>query len=208
MRQIEKKTVCGCCGKEIIQTVMISRYQSDAGLDGKPTNISALPLMQECKYCHYCNIDLGKKIPDKTKSVVMSAEYQNILKKDCMDTQMCRLKAAAYATEDRKVKWHLYLAVCWYMEMQDVIGAEEIRAQAVTLMEDTFQQSADLDEILVYIDCLRILGRMAEAEEQIDAIEELVENNCPSDSILYRRYKFEKYLVLDKDRNAHCVSEV
>ncbi len=208
VKQIERKTVCGCCGKEIIQTVTISRYQSDIGLDGRPTKASALPLIQECKYCHYCSIDLGKKISDKAKSVVMSAEYQNILKKDYADMQICKLKAAIYATEDIRAKGYLYLVICWYMEIHNLQGAIEMRRCAVNIMEELFVHGADLEEILVYIDCLRILGRMAEAQEQITAIEELIEDNFPSDNILYKRYKFEQQLVLEKDRNAHYISEV
>lgn len=83
-----------------------------------------------------------------------------------------------------------------------------MRRCAVNIMEELFVHGADLEEILVYIDCLRILGRMAEAQEQITAIEELIEDNFPSDNILYKRYKFEQQLVLEKDRNAHYISEV
>ena len=80
MKQIEEKIVCVCCERETMQTVTISRYQLDTGLDGKPTKTSALPLIQECKHCHYCSIDIGKKISEKAKAIVMPAVYQNIKK--------------------------------------------------------------------------------------------------------------------------------
>ena len=85
-----------------------------------------------------------------------------------------------------------------------------MRRHAVQQMELAFRTESEIrvEEILIYIDCLRQLGRFEEAKETVESIETEVCKNLAEDQLLFQVYRYQKTLIEKGDAFAHTVAEV
>ena len=110
-----------------------------------------------------------------------------------------------------RVGINVYLLLCWHYEWKkDIETAGEMRRHAVQQMELAFRTESEIrvEEILIYIDCLRQLGRFEEAKETVESIETEVYKNLAEDQLLFQVYRYQKTLIEKRDAFAHTVAEV
>lgn len=208
MKFEEYRTQCACCGGEVITRNFISRYVPDCYLDGKPLAESELLAVEECPHCHYCALSIDEPIDDIIKDLVKSDKYQQIFNSPDYDAKDIRYKGAARLAKSAREKSILYMTSAWYLEMQ---GKDEVkmRQKALQYMEKAFsEEGITEDDALIYIDCLRQLGKFEEALEQINDIEDDLREIYASDDQIICILDFEKKLLVNKDKMPHKFSEV
>ena len=209
MKYANQVVKCGCCGKTVEVSAVVSRYRKDSGLDQKPGNKMMLPSIQECPECHYCSNSLKAEVSENIKERVHSEDYQqNMAGNDSIDRGFLRLQAALVCTEDEEKKAFFNLWSAWYCEWEEKSAlAENFRAKAVGFMEKMLEHTINISLMLIYIDSLRQLKEFEKAEEVIKDIEEDVKKNLSEDRMEYKVFMLEKRLVEAEDANAHWVSE-
>lgn len=211
MRTIRKCVICGCCKQKVEVPIMLSRYLGATGLDNRPCNEAELPVVQKCSRCGYCNFSIEGEIADKTRKVIASEEYQRHIKRVSDDEYGDKLQAMLLYLQSIQSRIYVYLLLCWHYEWKkDIEMACEMRRHAVQQMELAFRTESEIrvEEILIYIDCLRQLGRFEEAKETVESIETEVCKNLAEDQLLFQVYRYQKTLIEKGDAFAHTVAEV
>ncbi len=209
MKKDIESVVCGCCGEKTEVEILASMLIQDRGLDNKPQYQWQLPIIQECPNCHYCHFSIGQPVSEDVKKIVMSQQYQEIMKKSCEDVYDRSVKAAAKLSKSIQDKIYLYLIACWNSEFHDQMkAAKAMRKRVVKLMEGYFLEQQEVGMVLTYIDSQRQLGRFDGALETARSIEQAVEENVQKEDILYQILQFEKRLLNASDSKAHMISEM
>lgn len=209
MQNTDMYVKCACCGADVRIEVLKSVYKKDCGLDQKPEYEYLLKTIDECPKCHYCSQRLDKAITENVKKIVASKKYQNIMNLQSDDERGRRIRAAAKLAENDAEKANLYLLAAWHYEWEkELKTALQMREKAIVHMEELLKGQVPVATVLIYIDCLRQVGKFAEANEVINEIETAIEENLERNSVEYKIFQYEKELINHLDDAAHMVSEV
>ena len=200
---------CAVCGQTSEQTVVASRYVPDHGLDGKPAGpASGMPVM-ECPHCHYAAADLGDPASETMRTYVHSDAYIHWYAAQT-DPVLRQLEGAALiaAQTDLAIAARWHLAAAWYCEdhaMPD--RAEQNRRQ---YLEMTLASGCKLtpDEMLPYLDSLRLLGRFEEAHVLVGQLQPAFARLFEEQDIHRKILQREINLLDAGDAAPHMVSEV
>lgn len=209
MKTVKRRAKCGCCGNEIEILEIDSLYIDDYSLEQCPKYQYQLEMVQECQWCQYCGWDIEKLIEDKTKWLVNSEKYKEYFKDNSENREIQRMKAAISITDDVKQKIQLCFTLCWYLEFENKLEeAKQVREKTVGLLEEELKEEPPFEQVLIYIECLRRLGRFVECQSVIDEIDSLVEQKIDCEDITYMVFQYEKELIEMKDSDKHMISEI
>lgn len=207
MKLIEEKVICGCCGKESTQTVVLSYSSFGAmDLDARPAPFGrhVLPYkVQECPHCHYCAYDIAEK---NISHLALDENYENIVADDSIAETPKKYYLLGYLQsknfEHRKAGIS-YLNAAWYYD--DVKNAEKavfFRKKAAQELSQHALKNDDGDAALILLDIFRRIGEFEEAKGLIEWLGETGEEEL--DKII----QFQKTLIERNDTEAHNMSEV
>jgi|GEM_PF-2078657 len=204
MKKIEKDIKCRCCGKTYQAQVIASRFIPDTYLDGKPLSDRDIPELYICPECHYAAVDaVGGEIDADAKSVVGGDEYQRLI---TSDSHVDRYKAALMSADENSERYILQ-GLCWsYEAAGDDKAAAETRRRLAKVIAGDIGTAPKIDDILLYVECMRRLGEFAEAGETLESISEEMEK--AKGDYVYKIYSFEAALVRRGDSEQHLSSEV
>ena len=107
--------------------------------------------------------------------------------------------------EELMQKIYIHLRLCWiYEDTGKNTEALRERTIAVEQMEESFREKQNsgipVEEMMLYIDCLRQLGKWKEVKEIIGEVN--------SEHLIRRIFEFEKKAVEMHDQTPHNIGEV
>ncbi len=195
-----KKLDCPCCGRPIEVRLMRGYYQAlPSDLDGYPHEPAEYDRVVVCPFCGYASERMEEQADPRAVEAVKSPEYQMLLNAPGDDI-LRRLRLAILldrAAEDRLGEACHWLTLSWRLrELGESSGAE--RGNAAQCLERYLLQKQDPVMAIVLIDCLRQLGREAEAEETADALTPFL-----TEEWMRRAVESEKELLARHDREPH-----
>lgn len=208
MNYVKQIVKCGCCGNSVEINKVKSRFRADYGLDNKPQYLREFPLISVCSDCGYTALNLEKELSQSYKTIVASEEYQKQVR-SLSDNVNDKIELALKTEYDDEARAYLLLLGCWYLEFNNKkIEALAKRREAVSYMEDSFENEYELKAVIIYIDCLRQLKLFQDAMQAIQDLEDFLSENLDSEDIRYKLFMFEKKLIQLEDSTPHMVSEV
>lgn len=192
-----KKLDCPCCGKPIEVRLMRGYYQALApDLDGYPHEPAEYDRVVVCPSCGYASERMEERADPRAVEAVQAPEYQMLLKSPGDDI-LRRLRLAVLldrAAEDLLREACHWLALSWRLRELGESGDAE-RGSAAECLEGYLLREQDPVMAIVLIDCLRQLGREAEAEETADALTPFL-----TEDWMRRAVEREKELLARHDR--------
>lgn len=213
MKIIRKTRVCGCCGKKFEGVIPVSYYRNNYGLDNKPENPNDVPFIEKCPVCGYCSFSIEKRISEEGRKIVMSKDYQSVLNAGNEDETIRRLRAMLRMPEELMQKIYIHLRLCWIYEDTGK-NTEALRERTIAdeQMEESFREKQNsgipVEEMMLYIDCLRQLGKWKEVKEIIGEVDDEIKSQLNSEHLIRRIFEFEKKAVEMHDQTPHNIGEV
>lgn len=213
MKIINREFTCGCCEKKIISKQIMSYRVVNPQLDGKSTGINIPTGLIECPYCHYVNTKIEKKVTDSEKAIIESKDYQDLMSGE---DSSAIYKAALLLKKDSSVRITILRRYVWHLSDTYGIHAEEtktVRSQYIKELEDYIQKEPNLEDIMLYIDALRLNEESNKLSNYLEQIsKDLKELKKKYDTIEYKRFtlfiNFESKLLNQKDYEIHYKSEI
>lgn len=110
-------------------------------------------------------------------------------------------------------KIYIHLRLCWiYEDTGKNTEALRERTIAVEQMEESFREKQNsgipVEEMMLYIDCLRQLGKWKEVKEIIGEVDDEIKSQLNSEHLIRRIFEFEKKAVEMHDQTPHNIGEV
>lgn len=211
MKITKKVKTCGCCGKCFEGLIVNSCYRGDYGLDNKPMQKDGYPLVEQCPNCGYCGFSIEKQVSEEIRETVKSEEYKKILEAGGENQDIYRLQAMLLLTDDLEQESYIHLLLCWiYEEEQKKIEALKERKTAASQMEKEFEEkpSVLVEQMMIYIDCLRQLGEWEQAKMVVEDIGEDIQEHFNLKHLIRRIFEFEKKAIEIQDTAPHSIREV
>ena len=115
--------------------------------------------------------------------------------------------------EELMQKIYIHLRLCWiYEDTGKNTEALRERTIAVEQMEESFREKQNsgipVEEMMLYIDCLRQLGKWKEVKEIIGEVDDEIKSQLNSEHLIRRIFEFEKKAVEMHDQTPHNIGEV
>lgn len=204
MKKKSELITCPCCGHMFEVDIVLSMFQQDVYLDGKPEKESQMTNIYECPSCHYLAIDMEKKVTDKVKEIVYSSEYKELLK-----DELTKYKAAIMLSEQETEQLILLLQLCWKLEFSGKLEqARLIRIQIAEHLGNMLNEEPKVEYALLYVEMLRLLDKLGEASNIVHNIKANIEMHKDSEPHIYNWYLLENELIKQKDSEPHKQSEM
>lgn len=210
----EEVVECCICGEK--SNHMGIRSTSSFGspdLDTRPAEMqrsTIYHLIQRCPSCGYCSSDLSTST-DKTKEIVGSKEYQNIIRDNEKPEVAASFLALSYENEQQQrysdSAWRAIHAAWICDDKNNIESAIKCRNKAISLIEKAnyhgqkIADQAGASEAIT-IDLMRRSGMYQEALELSAAMK--VKG---IDEVIKQVIQYEEELIEKKDVTAHTISE-
>ncbi len=166
--------------------------------------------IQRCPSCGYCSSDLSK-CEDKTKEIVNSIEYQNLIR----DSEIPKLAASFLARSYEEEKQQKYVDSAWGAihaawicdDENNLESSVRCRKQAIILIEKANNQEQKIADQTgaseaITIDLMRRSGMFQEALELSDVVKAK-----DIEEIIKQIIKYQKELITKKDISVQTISE-
>lgn len=207
-RMMSQTVRCAVCGQESEQTVRISAFVQDTGLDQKP--VGALPPVQECPHCRYAALRLDAPAPPAVCAAVQDPAYRSWWAAQ-PDPALRRTEAAArlaMAGGDPLAAARLQLLAAWYAEDAGQPQKAAGHRQAYLQLVEQSGQSLGPADMLVYLDTLRQAGRTEQALAAARRYEPAFLRGAGAQGLYYRLLQRQLELCGRADTAPHTMSEV
>lgn len=211
----EEEVVCCICGEKINHMGIGSTNSfGSPDLDTRPAEMQRSTIchwIQRCHSCGYCSPDISE-CGDKTKEIINSKEYQNIIESSEVPEIAASFLALSYEKEKQQEysdsAWRAIHAAWVCDDENNLVSSAKCRKQAVNLIKKAknhgqiIADQAGASEAIT-IDLMRRSGMHQEALElsgvmKAEDIEE----------IIMQVIKYEEVLIAKADIAAHTISEV
>lgn len=210
----DEEVECSICGeKSTHMGIGSTNAFGSADLDTRPPEMKRSTIyhwIQRCPSCGYCSQNLSE-CSEKTKEIVTSKEYQNIIKSGEMpETAACFL-ALSYEKEKQQEysasAWGAIHAAWICDDVQNFKSSIKCRKQAVALIEKAKKNGQKIADQpgaseAITIDLMRRSGMYQEALELSAAMK-----SEDIDEIIMQVIQYEEELIAKNDNAAHTILE-